>query len=116
MAKVSLDGIRIEVEHTSTIDDAHKRLHEFAEDLANNKFQEWGVKITEEEGAKLILHGHRDGTHFDAEVTSDENRAVVLIQGTVEINVFKLTLAGGADGLRQRVTDTIQKTLRDHLT
>lgn len=115
MAKVSLDGLRIEVDHDA--DPAHlaERLEAFARDLAENKFADWGVKVLRDPAGHLSLAGRRDETHFDATIESNHGHAVVALTGQIELGRVKLTLAGGPDGVRQRVAAEIQKTLRHHL-
>ncbi len=114
MANVSLDNLRIEVSHGSTPDVVAAQLEAFAEDLARNKFSDWGVSIQRDAGA-LTLVGRRGGTHFDARVTSEPGRVIVALEGTIELGGFKLTLAGGPDGVRRRVRETLERTLSEHL-
>ncbi len=114
MAKVSLDGLRIEVAHASTPDEVTQRLEAFARDLADNKFSDWAPVVTRE-GEALKLKGRKNGTHFDANVDSKDDLAVVSLSGSIELGRIKLTLAGGSDGVRRRVHDELQATLRRHL-
>ena len=57
MASVSLEGIRIEVSHQKTGDAISVAMRRFADDLATNRFSEWGVQIEEQEGGVLALQG-----------------------------------------------------------
>ena len=115
MAKVPLTGLRIEVPHGSTPEQVGQLLQEFAEDIAQNKFPDWGVRISPLEGNRLRLAGGQDETHFEAEVSAEPDRAVVVIDGAIDIGRVKLALAGGPEGVRRRVADGIERTLRDHL-
>jgi hypothetical protein len=116
VAKVSLDGLRIEVPHQTDPAELAQRLAEFAEDLAENKFADWGVQISDRGNGGFNLTGRKDGTHFDAKVSSDHGVAVIDLTGSIELGRIMLGLAGGAEGVRRRVTDTLAETLREHLT
>ncbi|RMG06653.1 MAG: hypothetical protein D6731_25285 [Planctomycetota bacterium] len=115
MAKVPLDGLRIEVPHAASSAEVAGRLEAFAQDMAQNKFREWGVSIVRHGETHLQLAGRRDGTHFDAEVRAEDRRAVVSLTGSIELSRLKLTLAGGVQGVRRRVEDELAATLREHL-
>ena len=83
--------------------------------MAGNKVSEWGVQIERKEHT-LTLRGRKDkGTHFEAYVEPGESQVQVKISGAVELGRVKLTLAGGADGVRRRVSDEIGRTLKEHL-
>ncbi len=114
MAKVSLDGLRIEVAHSSPPAEVAQKLEEFAQDMATNKFSDWGVTINRE-GGRLQLTGRRAKTHFDADVESSDGLAVVTLTGSIDLSMIKLGLAGGSEGVRRRVTDSLSSTLREHL-
>jgi hypothetical protein len=115
VAKVPLDGLRIEVPHTSSSNDVAARLEAFAEDMANNKFSQWGVSIIRHDERRLQLAGRHEGTFFDAEVEADDERAVINLSGAIELSRLKLTLAGGTDGVRRRVESELASTLKQHL-
>jgi hypothetical protein len=117
VATVPLDGLRIEVPHNDSPAEVAKKLEDSVHDLAQNKFSHWGVKISAlEEGGGFLLRCRREsGTHFDAVVKPEADRAVVTLTGAVEIGLLKLTLAGGSEGLRRRVHEGVEETLRKHL-
>lgn len=114
MPQVSLDGIRIEVPHARSVDEVRLELERFAQDLAQNRFPDWGVHL-EREGEKMLLKGERGGTHFRAIVLAEATRVTLDLGGKVELNFLKLTLAGGEQGVRERVRETLGDTLRAHL-
>lgn len=116
LATVPLDGIAIEVDHSAPPDEVGRRLEEFAQDLAQNRFADWGVHVDRHEDGNLHLVGNKGGTHFRAEVVPQEAHVHVGLSGTVDIGRLKLTLAGGPDGLRRRVKDEIERVLREHLS
>ena len=110
-----LSGLHIEAPHALDPSEVAQRLEEFAQDMANDKFVDWGVQIEREEHT-LTLRGRRDtGTHFEAKVQPGEGQVRVTITGAVELGRLKLTIAGGAEGVRRRVSDEIGRTLREHL-
>lgn len=115
MARVSLDGITIEVAHGAGSADVTSLLEAFAQDLARNKFSSWGVTVQRIHERCLTLAGRREGTHFDARVEADERRALVTLAGAIELSRVKLTLAGGTQGVRRRVETEVAATLRRHL-
>jgi hypothetical protein len=115
VVNVSLDGLRIEVPHAVAPADVARKLYDFAEDLAENKFSEWAVTIERTDEVNLQLSGRRNGTHFDATVESRGGVAVVSLTGSLELALIKLTLAGGAAGVRRRVHDQLAATLQEHL-
>ncbi|MCA8926009.1 MAG: hypothetical protein KDD82_29655 [Planctomycetes bacterium] len=113
---MSLAGLTIQEAHALDPSEVAQRLEEFAQDMVNNKFADWGVQIEREEHT-LTLRGRRDaGTHFEARVEPVTGEVKVLLTGAVELGRLKVTLAGGADGVRRRVGDEIARTLREHLT
>ncbi len=116
MAKVSLDGLRIEIQHSATPEDAAQRLENFANDLAQNKFSDWGVTLSRVDAVRLTISGRRNGTHWDADIASINGIAVVALKGAIELSMIKLGLAGGANGVRGRVESQLTETLRKHLS
>jgi hypothetical protein len=116
VAQVPLDGLRIEVPHSSPSGEVATRLAEFAQDMADNHFSDWGVRVTQVDGRNFVLAGGRNGTHFDAKVEANDARAVIDLTGSISLSRIKLTLAGGADGVRKRVASELEATLRRHLT
>jgi len=115
MASVSLDGIRIEVPHRKAAEAIGDAVRRFADDIAFNRFSEWGVQIQEREGGRLELQGRRDRTHFTAQVEPGDGRVIVTVGGAIEINALKLGLAGGSSGVRRRVQDSLERALHQHL-
>ena len=116
MAKVSLDGLKVEIPHSAAPEDVAQRLENFANDLAQNKFSDWGVTLERVDPAHLKISGRRNGTHWDASVLSESGMAVVALTGNLELSMIKLGLAGGADGVRGRVQSQLAETLRKHLS
>lgn len=112
---MSLDGILIEVGCSEEPAALHQRLQEFARDLAEQRFPEWGVQIAPAGDGMLSLAGGRDGTRFEADVHPQPGRVVVSLRGHIELAWMKLTLAGGPEGVRRRVSDEVRKALASHL-
>jgi hypothetical protein len=83
--------------------------------LAQNKFSDWGVTVQPQDDGSLKLVGDNNGTHFVAEVAASDDRVVLTLTGQVQISRIKLTLAGGPEGLRRRVSDGITQVLQKHL-
>lgn len=113
---MSLDGIQIEVGSQADPTQLGQRMHEFARDLAENRFPEWAVQVSSAADGGLSLAGGLEGTRFEAEVSPQPGRVVVVLRGHIELAWMKLTLAGGPDGVRRRVGDEIRKALSSHLT
>ncbi|MCW8138937.1 MAG: hypothetical protein KIT58_08545 [Planctomycetota bacterium] len=86
-------------------------LERFAQDVAKNRFPEWGVQILRE-GERMRLVGQRDGSRFDAAVVSDASRVVLSLRGVAELGFLKYTAAGGAEGVRERVRASLLASLR----
>ena len=116
MAKVSLDGLRIEVPHSAAPEDVAQRLEDFAHDLAENKFSDWGVSLDRVDASRLKISGRQNGTHWSADVASESGVAVIALTGNLELSMIKLSLAGGANGVRGRVEALLTETLRKHLS
>jgi hypothetical protein len=112
---VSLNGIRIEVGCSQEPALLTQRLHEFARDLGEQHFPDWGVRVTPAGELGLSLAGGRDGTRFEADVNPEPGRVVVVLRGHIELAWVKVTLAGGPEGVRRRVTDEVRKALASHL-
>lgn len=115
MARVPLDGLRIEVPHRADPAALGDRLEAFAQELARDKFRDWAPALERLAGGALNLKGRRAGTHFDAHVTPEPGRVVIVLEGVIELGAFKLTLAGGPEGVRRRIRETLQHTLEAHL-
>jgi hypothetical protein len=115
VAKVSLDGLKIEIPHSAAPEEVAQKLEEFATDLAENKFSDWGVTVARVDDT-LKLSGRRNGTHFDADVSASDGVASIALSGSIELNLIKLGLAGGAQGVRGRVASTLSETLKAHLS
>ena len=45
MAQVPLDGILIDVPHSLAPDEVLREIEQFAQDLAENRFPDWGVRL-----------------------------------------------------------------------
>lgn len=116
MAKVSLDGLRVEIPHSSASEEVSQRLENFANDLAQNRFSAWGVTFDRVDASRLTISGRQNGTHWNAEVESLNGIAVVELTGNLELSMIKLGLAGGANGVRDRVQSQLTETLRKHLS
>lgn len=116
LAQVALDGIKVEVAHGLAPEALAPELRRFAEELANERFREWGVAIEPRGETGLHLAGGREGTYFEADIQAFAARVTVDIRGRVELGLLKLKLAGGAEGVRRRVGDQIRDALRRHLT
>lgn len=115
MAKVSLDGIRIVVPHRKAEEAVGGAMRRFADDIAQNRFSDWGVRIAEGDGGTLQLDGRRNNTHFNARIEPKPDQVVVTIDGAIEINALKLGLAGGSNGVRRRVQESLSRALREQL-
>lgn len=115
LATVPLDGILIEIASAAEPGELARRMHEFARDLSEQRFPEWGVRIELLESGRLSLAGGRDGTRFEADVHPHPGRVKVELRGRIELAWVKLTLAGGPEGVRRRVTDEIRRALEMHL-
>lgn len=114
MATVSLSGMTIEVPHALPAEEVVKRLEAFAQDLARNRFPDWGIQIRREEEG-LHLSGGRHGTHFGADLKTPEGLARLEVHGKIQIGGLPLRLAGGAPGVRKRVESALTSSLRSHL-
>ncbi len=114
MPQVPLNDLCIEIEHSYPPAQLANQLEAFAQDLTQNQFSEWGVRIERKE-EQLKLVGRRGGTHFDALVEPQEGRVRLSLAGSIELGRLKLTLAGGAAGVRRRVRDVITNALQRHL-
>ena len=78
-------------------------------------------------GVGLELEAHVAGPGLEAEQLhpladqrgeierTSRGRAVVELKGAIELGRLALTLAGGNEGVRRRVVDTITQSLRQHL-
>lgn len=115
LATVSLDGIHIEVAHGWEPTQLAQRMQEFARDLAENRFADWGLQVAATGESALSLRGARDGTRFEADIAAHPGRVEVTLRGLIELAWVKLTLAGGSDGVRRRVHDEIHRALSTHL-
>jgi hypothetical protein len=112
--QVPLDGIEIEVTHDRPREEVVTDLEAFARDIAENRFPEWGVKL-EREGEVMRLVGKRDGSRFEATVTTQPNRVHLSLAGVAEIGFLKYTAAGGSEGVRSRVRSTLESSLQKAL-
>lgn len=92
-----------------------QQLQEFAEDLAKNKFSDWGIQIQPQGDGALKLLGDNAGTHFVADVRASDSLVTLALTGQVQLSRIKMTLAGGPDGVRRRVQDGIRQVLEKHL-
>lgn len=63
------------------------------------------------EGGLMRLVGQRDGSRFEATVTSEQARVILSLRGVAEIGFLKYTAAGGAEGVRERVRSTLLSSL-----
>lgn len=79
--------------------------------MAQHRFPEWGVRV-DREGDLMRLVGARDGSRFEATVTSEPSRVVLSLRGVAELGFLKYTAAGGAEGVRERVRSTLLTSLR----
>lgn len=79
--------------------------------MAQRRFPDWGVKVARE-GDLMRLVGQRDGSRFEATVTSEPRRVVLSLRGVADIGFLKYTAAGGAEGVRERVRSTLLGSLR----
>lgn len=111
---MSLDGILIEVTHDRPAGEVVADLESFAQDVAQNRFPEWGVKL-EREGERMRLLGARDASRFDATVSIEPGRVILELAGVAEIGFLKYTAAGGSEGVRARVRSTLRTSLEQHL-
>lgn len=111
MPQVPLDGIEIEVPHDRPQEEVVTDLEAFARDIAENRFPEWGVKL-EREGEVMRLVGRKDGSRFEATVTTAPGRVHLSLAGVAEIGFLKFNLAGGAGGVRARVESTLASSLQ----
>jgi hypothetical protein len=112
---ISLNGIRVEVPHSKSVEDMCQELERVAHSLAEKKFRSWAVRMERLESGALQLTGGQDGTHFRAELTAIEAKVVMALTGSVQLGRLKFTIAGGETGVRRRVTEGIEKTLREHV-
>lgn len=102
--------------HSSAPDVIAQQLQEFAEDLAKNKFSDWGIQIQPQGGGALKLLGDNAGTHFVADVRANESVVTLSLTGQVSLSRIKMTLAGGPEGVRRRVQEGISQVLQKHLS
>ena len=114
MAQVPLDGILIDVPHSLAQDEVLREIEQFAQDLAENRFPDWGVRLERQDG-RMQLRGAHDGSAFEATVVAEAGRVVLELTGVVEIGYLKHKLAGGDQGVRDRVRATLAETLSAHL-
>ena len=114
MPQVPLDGIEIEVTHDRPHEEVVVDLEAFARDIAENRFPEWGVKL-EREGEVMRLVGKKEGSRFEATVTTAPNRVHLSLAGVAELGFLKFNLAGGAEGVRSRVRSTLEGSLQKAL-
>lgn len=111
---MSLDGILIEVTHDRPASEVVADLESFAQDVAQNRFPEWGVKL-ERDGERMRLLGARDASRFDATVSIEPKKVILELTGVADIGFLKYTAAGGSDGVRARVKSTLRNSLEQHL-
>ena len=114
MATVPLSGMTIEVQHALPPDEVVARLEGFAQDLARNRFPDWGIQV-QREAEGLHLSGGRHGTHFSAYLKTPPGLARLEVHGKIQIGGLPLRLAGGAPGIRKRVESALTDSLRSHL-
>ncbi len=79
--------------------------------MAQHRFPEWGVRV-DREGDLMRLVGAREGSRFEATVTTEPSRVVLSLRGVAELGFLKYTAAGGAEGVRERVRSTLLTSLR----
>lgn len=110
MPQVPLDGIEIHISHARPADEVAGDIERFAQDVATNRFPDWGVKL-EREGERMRLLGRRDTSHFEATVRAEPGRILLSLKGVADIGFLKYTAAGGAEGVRSRVKSTLEAAL-----
>lgn len=97
--------------HGRPADEVVADLERFAQDVAQHRFPDWGVQV-DREGERMHLVGQREGSRFEATVVAESTRVVLALRGVAELGLLKFAAAGGADGVRERVRNTLLTSLQ----
>jgi hypothetical protein len=115
VAQVSLDGLSVTMPHALDLVEATKRIEQAARDLSEGSLKRLQTTIARPTADRVLLSGAREGARFEAEISVAPGTVAVAIKGALTLSFIEVTLAGGAQGVRRRVQDEVERALRERL-